>query len=163
MALPPAFGAVNTATVEVHVPPEDVWPVLFNRARWLDGFVGKESIDGPLDAVGERALFTSRAPDGAPASRIEEILLSERPRRLVTRLALRENDATFAFAEWRLTEQGGGSLLEMSLYWIDLPEAHADWPAIRAQREGYIAHTQATIERLVANIATAASARPAAR
>ena len=163
MTLPPLFGAVNTATIEIAAPADIVWSVLFDRARWIDDFVGKTAIDGPTDDVGERARFTTRTPDGGMATRIEEILIRTPPRRLVARLALEENDATFAFAEWRLSPGRGVSNLEMNLYWTDVPEPDADWPAILVQRQGYIDHTQATLDRLVASIAAAATEGPAAR
>ena len=157
-ALPPMFGGVNTATIAVGAPVEVVWPVLFDRARWIDGYVGKVPIDGQADAVGERASFTTRTPEGVTATRNEEILVSDPPRRLISRLALEENDATFAFAEWRLSPTREGSTLEMNLYWTDLPEEGADWSAIRVQRQGYLDHTQAALETLVARIAEAAEA-----
>lgn len=163
MTLPPLFGALNTASIAIAAPAETVWPVLFDRARWIAEFVGKTPIDGPPDAVGERARFATRTPDGGTATRIEEILLSTPPWRLVTRLALEENDATFAFAEWRLSPSGVDTLLEMNLYWTDLPDPDTDWPAVQAQRQGYLDHTQATLEVLVAAIAAAAIAGPAAR
>lgn len=163
MTLPPMFGAVNTAIVDVAAPVEAVWQVLFERSRWVPDFAGKEALDGPTDAVGERALFSTHTPNGGTATRIEEILVSVPHRRLVTRLALAEGDATFAFAEWRLSPAGDGSALEMNLYWIDLPEAGADWPAIQAQRQDYLGVTQAALDGLVAGIAAAASAGPATR
>ena len=65
ITLPPMFGAVNTASAVIDAAPEAVWKILFDRARWIEDFIGKAPIDGPADAVGERARFTRRAPDGS--------------------------------------------------------------------------------------------------
>ncbi len=154
--LPPLFGAVNTAAVDIAATRERVWAVLFHRAAWVPKFLSKTPLDGPQDAAGERARYTSADDAGAPQTRIEEILLSAPPERLVARLALADNDATFAFAEWRIASKGEGCRLEMSLFWTDLPEEGADWPATRRLRDGYVAHTQGIIATLVANIARAA-------
>ena len=156
-ALPPMFGGVNTARVVVAVPPAQLWPVLFDRTLWVPDFVRKEAIDGTENQVGERARYTTRAQQGDEATRIEEVLLAEPPNRLVTRLASVENDATYAFAEFRLAERVDGCAIEMSLYWLDLPEVGANWSATVKQREGYLNHTPAALERLTLRIAQAAS------
>ena len=155
--IPTMFGGVNTASAIGEASPDAVWRTLFDRARWLPDFVGKEAIDGPADAVGERARFTTRREDGGLSTRNEEILLADPPRRLVTRLALVPQDATFAFAEWRLEPLGSGTRVEMSLYWLDLPGEGADWPATVALRADYLAHTQTILDGIVTRIASAAA------
>ena len=156
--LPPLFGALNTATAAANAAPDAVWDVLLQRDLWLPDYAGKQVIDGPPDAVGERAVFSTHLPEGGTAKRIEEILLLDRPNRLVTRLALTGNDATFAFAEWRLASAAKGTLIEMNLYWTDLPEGETDWSAIRQLRQSYIDHTQNIMEQHVVAIAKAAIA-----
>lgn len=153
---PSAFGALNSATVTIAAEPRQVWPILLDRARWVEGFIGKTHLDGPFGEVGERALYTSSTEEGPAASRIEEILTAEIDRRLVTRLAAAESDATYAFAEWRLSPRDDGCALEMNLYWLDYPEQDGDWPAARNLRTEYMRHTQAAIEGHLVRIRAAA-------
>lgn len=143
---------MNSARADIDAPAERVWTILFDRRAWVPGFVAKTPLDGQEDAVGERAYFSSRDAHGRTQTRIEEILFRERPQRLVSRLALAENDATFAFAEWRIASAGAGCLMEMSLFWTDLPAPGSDWAITRGTRDCYVAETQVTIEKLVANI-----------
>ena len=95
------FGALNCARIDLAADADEVWPLLFDRAQWMPRFVSKERLDGPVDAVGERALYTSRDASGQAHTRIDEILCLEPQRRLVFRLALLDEDATTAFADWR--------------------------------------------------------------
>jgi hypothetical protein len=64
----------------------------------------------------------------------------------VARLQTLTECATTAFVDWRLQPTAEGCLLELNLFWLDLPQPGMDWPATRALREGYIAATQAVIE-----------------
>jgi hypothetical protein len=155
--LPPLFGALNTASALAEAAPDKVWAVLFQRGTWLKEFAGKQVIDGTPDGVGERALFATHLPDGGTAQRIEEILFLDQPRRLVTRLALKANDATFAFAEWRLMPIEKGTMIEMNLYWTDLPEGEMNWPEITVLRQSYIDHTQNVMSQHLLAIAKAAT------
>lgn len=154
--LPPLFGALNTASATTDVAPGIVWATLMRREAWLKDYAGKQMVDGPSDAVGERARHSTHLPDGGVATRIEEILLRDPFHRLVIRLALESNDATFAFAEWRLMTAEQGTRIEMNLYWTDLPEDDMDWPAIKQLRQSYIDHTQAIMDKHVTAIARAA-------
>ena len=140
------FGAFNVARAEMKAPCERVWALLFDRAAWMPSFAGKAWVDGPQDAVGERAHFASRGADGSLHTRLEEILHLEPGRRLVARLETLAEGATTAFIDWRLQPLPAGCLLELNLFWLDLPQPGMDWPATRALREGYIAATQAVIE-----------------
>ena len=158
MSLPPArnppphgfgtygFGAFNAARIALTVPLEVAWPVLFDRAAWIPGFAGKALVDGPEGGVGERALYSSRDAAGQVHTRLEEILELVPQCRLVLRLALADDSATTAFADWRLFPATEGCTLELNLFWLDLPETGTDWPAVQAQRATYIAATQAVID-----------------
>lgn len=150
--LSPTFGALNCARIDLAAAAKDVWPLLFRRAAWMPGFVGKTALDGPVDAVGERALYTSHDASGQPHTRVEEILCLEPQRRLVFRLALVDDGATTAFADWRLFTAAAGCTLELSVFWLDLPEPGMDWPALQALRASYIAATQRVIEGHLARI-----------
>ena len=140
------FGALNCARIDLAADADEVWPVLFDRAQWMPRFVSKERLDGPVDAVGERALYTSRDASGQAHTRIDEILCLEPQRRLVFRLALLEEGATTAFADWRLVPTAAGCTLELSVFWLDLPGPGMNWPAVQTLRQSYVAATQIVIE-----------------
>jgi hypothetical protein len=140
------FGAFNVARAELPASCEQMWALLLDRAPWMPGFAGKATIDGEQGAAGERAQFSSRGDDGSVHTRLEEVLHLELHRRMVLRLETLAEAATTAFVDWRLQPLPAGCLLELNLFWLDLPQPGMDWPATRALREGYIAATQAVIE-----------------
>ena len=140
------FGALNCARMELAVDANEVWPLLFDRAHWMPSFVGKERLDGPADAVGERALYTSRDSSGQLHTRVDEIICLEPQRRLVFRLALLEEGATTAFADWRLVPTAAGCTLELSVFWLDLPEPGMNWTDVQTLRQSYVTATQTVIE-----------------
>ena len=112
----------------------------------MPSFVRKERLDGPTDAVGERALYTSRDSSGQVHTRVDEIICLEPQRRLVFRLALLEEGATTAFADWRLVPTAAGCTLELSVFWLDLPGPGMKWPEVQALRQSYVTATQTVIE-----------------
>lgn len=143
---PCTFGAFNTASIELAADAGVVWDLLFERSAWIPGFAGKSRVDGPDGAVGERAHFCSRDATGTVHKRLEEILALEPQRRLVQRLALADDSATTAFADWRLVPTARGCRLELNLFWLDVPQPGMDWPAVQSLRAGYMAATQTLIE-----------------
>lgn len=143
---PCTFGAFNTAFIEMAADAGAVWNLLFQRSAWIPGFAGKSRVDGPDGAVGERAHFRGHDAAGTVHTRLEEILALEPQRRLVQRLALADDSATTAFADWRLLPTARGCRLELSLFWLDVPQPGMDWPAVQSLRAGYMAATQALIE-----------------
>lgn len=145
----PNFAAFNGTRVLIPRPAEQVWAMLFERDRWMPAFVRREHVDGPTGEVGERYRVHSRQADSSSV-RMEETLALEAARRLVIRMALPDDSATMSFAEWRLEPGPEGTTLEFNVYWLDVPKPGADWPATRAQRADYMAHTQASIEATVA-------------
>ena len=144
--LSPSFGALNVTRARIDAPPCRVWAVLIDRAAWMATFVDKQHLDGPANAVGERALLRSRSADGGIATRVEEVLWWDAPHRLVLRLGLEDDSATTAFGDWRLFTADGGTELEFSVHWIDVPEPGMDHAATMALRASYVAHTQAAID-----------------
>ena len=150
--LSPTFGAVNSASVLIDAPAERVWSVVLDRAAWMPTFVEKVGLDGATDSVGERALYRSRSEDGEIATRLEELLLLDAPARIVKRLALADDSATWAFCEWRIAATDVSSELEMNLYWLDVPEPASGWEEVQALRERYLSQTQAILEGYISNI-----------
>lgn len=146
MTLTPTFGALNVTRSCIDAPPDRVWAVLIDRGAWMPTFVDQQHLDGPADGVGERSLLRSRTADGSMAERVEEVLWWEPPHRLVLRLGLEDDRATTAFGDWRLFAADGGTELQFSVYWIDIPEPGMDRSAAMALRASYVAHTQALIE-----------------
>lgn len=144
--LTPTFGALNVTRARIHAAPDRVWTVLIDRGAWMPSFVGKQHLDGPANAAGERALLRSRAADGSVAARVEEVLWWEPPHRLVLRLGPEDDRTTTAFGDWQLFATDGGTELQFSVYWIDMPEPGMDRSAAMALRASYVAHTQALIE-----------------
>lgn len=142
----PTFGALNVTRAQLDAQPDRVWAVLVDRGAWMPTFVEKQHLDGPLHAVGERSLLRSRAADGSLAVRVEEVLWWEPPHRLVLRLGLEDDSVTTAFGDWQLLAAGGGTDLQFSVYWIDVPEPGMDRRATMALRASYVAHTQALIQ-----------------
>ena len=146
------FGAFNVARAEMRAPCERVWARLFDRAAWMPSFAGKAWVDGLQDAVGERTHFTSRGADGSLHTRLEEILHLVPQRRLVARLQTLTECATTAFVDWRLQPTAEGCLLELNLFWLDLPSPGMDWPAAVDLRAGYLDATQSVIEGHLARL-----------
>jgi uncharacterized protein YndB with AHSA1/START domain len=144
--LSPSFGALNVTRSRIDAPLDRVWEVLIDRAAWMPTFVDKQHLDGPTNAVGERALLRSRTANGGIATRVEEVLWWDAPHRLVLRLGLEDDHATTAFGDWRLFTADGGTELEFSVHWIDVPEPGMDHAATMALRASYVAHTQAAID-----------------
>ena len=158
-ALTPTFGALNVTRARFDAPPDRVWAVLVDRAAWMPTFVDKQHLDGPANAVGERALLRSRTAEGGIAARVEEVLWWDAPHRLVQRLGLEDDSATTAFGDWRLFAAEGGTELEFSVHWIDVPEPGMDHAAAMALRASYVAHMQGVIDAYPQRIREALSRR----
>jgi Polyketide cyclase / dehydrase and lipid transport len=141
------FGNVNTALATIAVAPDELYAVLLDRSKWVEGFDRKIPVDGPTDAPGERARYRTAAGE-----RLEEVLVAIRPHRYVTRLADLDDTETHAFAEWRITAAGVGSTIEFNLYWLDSAPAAIPWANAKALRAGYHAHTQSLLEGHLARI-----------
>lgn len=156
----PQFGALNVHWVLIEAPPARVWALLFDRAQWMEGFAYKTVIDGTARETGERARFTGRGAGGDKLNvRLEEILLADPPRRLVTRLATADDTATHSFVDFRLTPSGkGGTRLEFDMFWLDRGEPGADWAAVQKTRAAYAAITGQAIEGHLRRIKAAAEA-----
>jgi uncharacterized protein YndB with AHSA1/START domain len=150
------FGAMNTARVLIAASPAQVWALLFDRSVWMAGYAGKVRVAGLADTLGERALYHSDHGDGEFVTRLEEILYLDAPRRLVLRLASRDDSATTAFVDWRVAATSEGTLLELNVYWLDVPAAGMEWPAVQALRAEYETHTQELIDGHLRRIRNAA-------
>lgn len=148
------FGAINTARATIAAAPDDLYAVLLDRSKWVQGFERKIPVDGPTDAPGERARYRTAAGE-----RLEEVLLATRPNRYITRLANLEDTETYAFAEWRITAAEAGSTIEFNLYWLDVAPAASPWADAQALRAGYHAQTQSLLEKHLARIKVAAESR----
>jgi uncharacterized protein YndB with AHSA1/START domain len=118
-------------------PPEEVWKLLFDPARFPDWWMGVGTVD--VEDQGKYTMY----PDGYPDFPMAQLLDTQRDRQRVTVSCL-VSDLRF---QWRLEPAGDGTLITVD---VEIPETEAH--RLAGQRQ----IIQASLQRL----AQAASATP---
>jgi len=101
-------------------PPEEVWKLLYDPARFPDWWAGVETVDVTGD--GEYTMY----PDGYPDFPMAQLLDTARDEGRVTVSCL-VSDLRF---EWRLEPDGSGTAITVD---VEIPEAEAH--RLDSQRE----------------------------
>ncbi|HWC86380.1 MAG TPA: SRPBCC family protein [Solirubrobacteraceae bacterium] len=101
-------------------PPEEVWKLLYDPARFPDWWAGIGTVD--VKDAGEYTMY----PDGYPDFPMAQLLDTERDEQRVTVSCL-VSDLRF---EWRLEPDGEGTLITVD---VEIPEAEAH--RLESQRE----------------------------
>lgn len=153
------FAAVNTVGVDIAAAAGRVWRALLDRTAWNSTVVAKARLRGDENATGEVALFTLRDASGHTGERLEEMLLALPGERLVIRLAPRSEDATYAFADFRISPRGKASRLDMTVYWTDEASGAPGSAELAQTRTAYVAATQAKMTGDLARLKAAAEAK----
>src|SRR5581483_4072080 len=105
----PSFHDQTTSSA----PPEEVWKLLYDPARFPDWWAGIGSVD-----PGEDGAYTMY-PEGYPDFPMAQLLSSDRDDGRV-KVSCLVSDLKF---EWRLAEaDGGGSVIDVD---VEIPEAEA--------------------------------------
>jgi uncharacterized protein YndB with AHSA1/START domain len=96
-------------------PPEEVWKLLYDPARFPDWWAGLGSVEfDPALPGGAYTMY----PEGYPDFPMAQLLESRREEGRVTVSCL-VSDLRF---EWRLSEADGGTAIEVE---VEIPEAEA--------------------------------------
>jgi uncharacterized protein YndB with AHSA1/START domain len=93
-------------------PPEEVWKLLYDPARFPDWWAGIETVD--VEEGGRYTMY----PDGYPDYPMAQLLDTRREQQRVTVSCL-VSDLRF---EWRLEPEGEGTLITVE---VEIPEAEA--------------------------------------
>lgn len=101
-------------SAETHAPPEEVWKLLYDPARFPDWWAGIGTVD-----VGEGGAYTM-FPDGYPDFPMAQLLDTQRDAQRVTVSCL-VSDLHF---EWRLEPLDGGDGTRITVD-VDIPAAEA--------------------------------------
>ena len=101
-------------------PPEDVWKLLYDPARFPDWWAGIETVE-----VTNSASYTMY-PDGYPDYPMAQLLETQRDHRRVT-ISCLVSDLRF---EWRLEPVGEGTRISVD---VEIPDAEAH--RLKSQRE----------------------------
>lgn len=101
-------------------PPEDVWKLLYDPARFPDWWAGVGTVE-----VGGEGRYTMY-PEGYPDFPMAQVLETTRAQQRVTVSCL-VSDLRF---EWRLDPDGGGTRITVD---VDIPETEAH--RLEGQRE----------------------------
>ena len=101
-------------------PPEEVWKLLYDPARFPDWWAGIATVD--VDAPGQYTLY----PEGYPDFPMAQLLETARQEQRVTVSCL-VSDLRF---EWRLQPDGDGTLIFVD---VEIPETEAH--RLETQRE----------------------------
>lgn len=104
----PSFHDTATSTA----PPEEVWKLLYDPARFPDWWAGI----GTVDAIGEGEY--TMYPEGYPDFPMAQLLDTQRDQQRVTVSCL-VSDLRF---EWRLEPHGAGTRITVN---VEIPEAEA--------------------------------------
>ena len=104
----PSFHDTATSTA----PPEEVWKLLYDPARFPDWWAGIETVE-----VGRPGQYTIY-PDGYPDFPMAQLLNTERDQQRVTVSCL-VSDLRF---EWRLEPDGEGTRITVD---VEIPETEA--------------------------------------
>jgi uncharacterized protein YndB with AHSA1/START domain len=109
-------------TADADAPPEEVWKLLYNPARFPEWWVGIATIE-----AGEGGAYTMY-PDGYPDFPMAQMLDTRRESRCVT-VSCMVSDLRF---EWRLesVEEGAATRITVD---VEIPEAEAQ--RLDGQRE----------------------------
>jgi uncharacterized protein YndB with AHSA1/START domain len=127
-------------SAETAAPPEEVWKVLYDPARFPEWWAGVESVDAAERGAGGTAGYTMY-PDGYPDFPMPQLLQTSREDRRVSVSCL-VSDLRF---RWQLEPAGEGTRISVD---VEIPAAEAH--RLDGQR--------AVIARSLANLA-ALSAR----
>jgi uncharacterized protein YndB with AHSA1/START domain len=101
-------------------PPEEIWGLLYDPARFPDWWAGIETVEVQSD--GEYTIY----PDGYPDFPMAQLLDTERRNQRVTVSCL-VSDLRF---EWRLQPDGDGTIITVD---VEIPDAEAH--RLQSQRE----------------------------
>jgi uncharacterized protein YndB with AHSA1/START domain len=112
----PSFSDVTTS----EAPPEDVWKLLYDPARFPDWWAGIGTVE-----LGSGAEYTMY-PEGYPDFPMGQVLRTERDQQRVTVSCL-VSDLCF---QWRLEPVADGTQITVE---VEIPEAEAH--RLEAQRE----------------------------
>lgn len=104
----PSFHDTTTSSA----PPEEVWKLLYDPARFPDWWAGIETVQ-----VGPAGRYTMY-PEGYPDFPMAQLLDTERDQQRVTVSCL-VSDLRF---EWRLEPDGDGTRITVD---VEIPEAEA--------------------------------------
>jgi uncharacterized protein YndB with AHSA1/START domain len=99
-------------TASSPAPPEEVWKLLYDPARFPDWWAGVETVE--VGGEGEYTMY----PDGYPDFPMAQLLDTQREEQRVTVSCL-VSDLRF---EWRLEARGEGTLITVD---VEIPEAEA--------------------------------------
>src|SRR4029077_46649 len=125
-------------SADAQAPPEEVWKLLYDPARFPDWWAGIGTVD-----VGEQGEYTMY-PDGYPDFPMAQLLDTQRDGRRVTVSCL-VSDLRF---EWRLEPLGDGDRTRITVE-VEIPESEA------ARLDGQRDKTRASLSSL-AELATRA-------
>ncbi len=104
----PSFHDTTTSAA----PPEEVWKLLYDPARFPDWWAGISTVD--LGASGKYTMY----PEGYPDFPMAQLLETAREEQRVTVSCL-VSDLRF---EWRLAPAGEGTLITVD---VEIPDAEA--------------------------------------
>jgi uncharacterized protein YndB with AHSA1/START domain len=127
-------------SADAEAPPEEVWKLLYDPARFPDWWAGIGTVETGTD--GAYTMY----PDGYPDFPMAQMLSTERDAQRVTVSCL-VSDLRF---DWRLEPLEGGARTRVSVE-VEIPEAEA--PRLEAQRD--------TIRASLGNLAALAGAAEA--
>lgn len=112
----PSFRDTATSAA----PPEEVWKLLYDPARFPDWWAGIATVE-----VSDPGSYTMY-PDGYPDFPMAQVLETRRQEQRVT-ISCLVSDLRF---EWRLQPDGDGTLIHVD---VEIPEAEAH--RLETQRE----------------------------
>ena len=109
----PSFGD----TARSHAPPEEVWKLLYDPARFPEWWVGMATVEETRESANGSKSFTAY-PDGYPDFPMPQLLDSASEGRRVV-VSCQVSDLRF---EWRLEPEEGGTRIDVL---VDIPEKEA--------------------------------------
>jgi uncharacterized protein YndB with AHSA1/START domain len=121
-------------------PPEEVWKLLYDPARFTEWWVGVESVEPAQDVDASYTMY----PEGSPDFPMPQLLRTDRDGQRVV-ISCLVSDLRF---EWRLVSDVDGSATEIQVH-VDIPDQEA--ARLAGQRD--------VIHRSVANLAALAAAQ----
>jgi hypothetical protein len=106
-----AMTTVNTLTVDINASPKQVYTLLLDRKVWMDSFVAKKHISGPVNEQGDISDFHADIA-GQPSVRREELAYAVPGEYLVIRMS---PEFGTGFAHYRLVATDFGTRMELSV------------------------------------------------